>query len=221
MAYIDFFSKLHNSTKRDYIKRVVENDKAKCAAIAKKYGKDYWDGDRACGYGGYHYDGRWLPLAKQIASHFGIKPGDRILDIGCGKGYLLYEFTQAVEGVEVVGVDISTYALENSKPEIKGNLQFASADKLPFDDDCFDVVVSLGALHNLPISQIFEGVKEIERVGRGHKKIIMLESWRSERERANLLYWQLTCESFHDVENWEWIYKQCNYSGDWGFIFFE
>ena len=100
-------------------------------------------------------------------------------------------------------------------------LQTGNATKLPFADDSFDFVVSLGTLHNLPISQLFDGVKEIERVGKGAKKYIMVESWRNERERMNLMYWQLTCEAFHDVANWEWIYRQCGYQGDWGFIYFE
>ncbi len=221
MAHVDFLEQLHGQTKRDYVQRVVENDKAECATIAKKYGADYWDGDRRFGYGGYRYDGRWLPIAQSMAEHFGIKSGDRILDVCCGKGYLLYEFTKAVPGVEIAGIDISEYAIENAKEEVKPFLKTGNAKSLPYKDDSFDFVVSLGGLHNLPVKDLFDGVKEIERVGKGAKKYIMVESWRNERERVNLLYWQLTCESFHDVENWEWIYSQCGYKGDWGFIFFE
>ena len=119
MAYVDFVLKLHRSTKREYVARVVEHDKAECATVAKQYGKDYWDGDRKYGYGGYYYDGRWLPIAQDMARHYGIKAGEKILDVGCGKGFLLYEFTQAVPGVEVAGIDISEYAIENSKEEFR------------------------------------------------------------------------------------------------------
>ncbi|HEV3491268.1 MAG TPA: class I SAM-dependent methyltransferase, partial [Reyranella sp.] len=177
--------------------------------------------ERQYGYGGYKYDGRWLPIAQAMASHYGLKPGDRILDVCCGKGFLLHEFTNAVPGVEIAGIDISDYAVANAKEEVKPALQVGNAISLPYPDKSFDFVVSLGGLHNLPIRHLFDAVREIDRVGKGSKKYIMVESFRNERERANLLYWQLTCESFHDVKNWEWIYEQCGYQGDWGFIFFE
>jgi protein-L-isoaspartate(D-aspartate) O-methyltransferase len=221
MAYVDFVGHLHSRTKRDYVARVVEHDKANCAEIAKKYGQEYWDGERQYGYGGYRYDGRWLPIAEAMAKHYQLKPGDRILDVGCGKGFLLYEFTRAAPGVEVAGLDLSGYAIANAKEEVRPFLQIGNALSLPYAENSFDLVVSLGTLHNLPISQVSTAIREIERVGKGNRKYIMVESWRNERERANLLYWQLTCESFHDVNNWEWIYRQCGYQGDWGFIFFE
>ena len=84
MAYIDFVSELHKATKRDYIGRVTSDDKAECAKVAKKYGYDYWDGDRKYGYGGYHYDGRWKSVAKKLADHYHLQPGQKILDVGCG-----------------------------------------------------------------------------------------------------------------------------------------
>ena len=221
MAYVDFVGHLHNRTRRDYVARVVEHDKAACSEVAKKYGPDYWDGERQHGYGGYRYDGRWLPIAEAMARRYGLKSGDRILDVCCGKGFLLHEFTRAVPGVEIAGIDISDYAIANAKEEVRPFLKVGNAVSLPFADGSFDFVVSLGGLHNLPIMQLCTGVREIERVGKGGNKYIMVESWRNERERMNLLYWQLTCESFHDVKNWEWIYQQCGYRGDWGFIFFE
>ena len=220
MPEIDFLSGLHTSTKRDYVQRVVDFDKAECATIAKQYGKDYWDGERQYGYGGYRYDGRWRSVAQEMADHYGIKPGDKILDVGCGKGYLLYEFTQVVPGVEVAGVDISEYAIANSKEEIRPYLQVGHAKQLDFPDGAFDFVVSLGTLHNLYIFDLRDAVKEIERIGK-KKKYIALESFRNEREMANLLYWQLTCRSFYSPEEWEWFYNDCEYTGDFGFIFFE
>ena len=221
MAVVDFVSSLHNRTKRDYVARVVEHDKASCATIAKQFGADYWDGERQFGYGGYRYDGRWRPVAERIAEHFDLKAGERLLDVGCGKGYLLYEFTQVVPGLEVAGLDISAYAIENAKEEVKPFLRVGNANDLPFEDDSFDAVVSLGTIHNLYLFDAVKAIREIERVGRGVRNYIMVESYRDEREKANLLYWQLTCESFLSPEEWAWLLEQNGYSGDHGFIFFE
>ena len=176
MACVDFLGQLHNRTKRDYVARVVQYDKAACAEVAKKYGQDYWDGERQYGYGGYKYDGRWLPIAQAMAARYGLKPGDRILDVGCGKGFLLHEFTNAVPGVEIAGIDISTYAIANAKEEVKSSLRAGNAISLPYPDNSFDFVVSLGGLHNLPIMHLFDAVHEIDRVGKGNKKYIMVES---------------------------------------------
>ncbi len=221
MAEIDFVGALHRRTKRNYVQRVVDHDKAHCAAIARQFGADYWDGERQFGYGGYHYDGRWRPVAEAMAEHYGLAAGMRVLDVGAGKGYLLHELTQAVPGLEVAGLDISGYAIANAKEEVRGCLQEGNARALPWPDDHFDFVVSLGALHNLPIDDLFAAIKEIERVGKDARKYIMVESYRSEAEKTNLLYWQLTCQAFHDTREWAWLYQHLGYSGDWGFIFFE
>jgi protein-L-isoaspartate(D-aspartate) O-methyltransferase len=221
MAYVDFLMKLNASTKRDYIQRVVEFDKAECSEIAIQYGKDSWDADRQYGYGGYKYDGRQRATAEAMAEHYGIKPGDKILDVGFGKGYLLYEFTQVVPGVEVAGIDISQYGLDNAKEEVKPFLQTGNAISLPFEDNTFDFVVSITTLHNLYNYELNQAVKEIERVGKGNKKHIAIESYRNEREKANLLYWQLTCRSFYTPKEWEWVFDQCGYTGDYSYIVFE
>jgi SAM-dependent methyltransferase len=221
LADVDFVGKLHNSTKRTYVQRVVEFDKAECAAVASRFGQEYWDGARQFGYGGYRYDGRWRPVAEEIAEHYELKPGDRVLDVGCGKAFMLYELTQVVPGIEVVGLDISEYGIAHAKEEVRPFLRVGHARELPFEDKSFDFVLSMATLHNLGIRELFSAVKEIERVGKGDKKYIMVESWRNEREKANLLYWQLTCQSFHSKDGWEFVFEQCGYTGDWGFIYFE
>jgi ubiquinone/menaquinone biosynthesis C-methylase UbiE len=221
MARIDFLQDMHAKTKRDYVARVVQHDKAECATVAKRFGAEYWDGPRQYGYGGYRYDGRWRPLADRLAAHYGIRPGERVLDVGCGKGFLLYELTQSVPGVEVFGLDISQYGIASAKPEVARRLVVGTARYLPFASRSFDVVLSLGTLHNLPVEETIAAHAELERVGRGPRKYVMVESFRDERERTNLMYWQLTCESLLSPASWSWVQQQAGYTGDHGFIFFE
>jgi ubiquinone/menaquinone biosynthesis C-methylase UbiE len=223
MAYIDLLSTIHKSTQRDYLARVNDPDfpKPKAAVLAKQWGFDYWDGDRKICYGGYRYmEGRWERVAKAMADYYGIKPGDKILDVGCGKGFLLFDFTKVVPGVEVYGLDISEYAIENSKEEIKGRLQLGNATSLPFEDHSFDFVYSITTLHNLHCYDLDKALREIERVGKKNK-YICVESYRNEVEKANLLYWQVTCEAFNTPEEWDWWFKQAGYTGDHSFIYFE
>src|SRR5688572_24058121 len=138
MAEVDFISPLHKATRRDYLKRVTDHDKAQCAEIACQFGRDYWDGERHLGYGGYRYDGRWRPVADAMARHYGLQAGDRVLDVGCGKGFLLYELTQAVPGLEVAGIDISEYGIAHAKEEVRPFLKVGDANQLPFADQSFD-----------------------------------------------------------------------------------
>jgi SAM-dependent methyltransferase len=220
VAYVDFLTPIHTATKRDYVARVTEFSKAEAAKVAKQWGYDYWDGDRHYGYGGYRYDGRWLPVAEQMASHYGLKAGDRVLDVGCGKGFLLYELTQAVPGLEIAGIDVSEYGIEHAKEEVRPYLQLASATELPFEDSSFDFVFSINVLHNLQVFDLEKALKEIVRVSKD-KAYICVESYRTEEEKANLLYWQLTCESFYRPQEWEWWHDRTGYAGDYSFIYFE
>ena len=220
MAYIDFIEQIHKKTSRNYVERVVQHDKAHCAEVASKFGIDYWDGDRKYGYGGYKYDGRWRPVAEKMAQHYQLKSGDHILDVGCGKGFLLYEFTQVVPGIQVHGIDISEYGILNAKEEIAPCLKIGQAQELPFLDSSMDFVFSITTLHNLPNYELNQALKEIERVGKNNKHIVV-ESFRNEREKMNLLYWQLTCRSFYSPQEWEWFFELSGYSGDYGFIYFE
>lgn len=217
---LDFAQSLHASTKRDYIARVVEHDKAASAEVASRFGEDYWDGDRRYGYGGYRYDGRWRDLAVKLVQRYKLRAGQRVLDVGCGKGFLLYELTQLVPGLECTGLDVSEYAIANSKEEMRPHIKLGTASALPFSDGYFDVVISLGTLHNLGVRDLWSALAEIDRVSRNGRGYVMVESFRNEREKANLLYWQLTCRSFYSVEDWAWVYRQAGYRGDFDFIFF-
>ena len=211
---------LHESTKRDYLARMVD-EKVQCMKTAKQYGKDYWDGDRRHGYGGYKYmPGRWKPVAEDMINHYDLKSGDKILDIGCGKGFLLYEMKLLNPEIEVFGLDISSYAIENCKEELKDSLYEGNANNLPFDDNYFDYVFSINTFHNLHCYDLESALLEMNRVSK-QKQYICVESYRNEIEKANLLYWQVTCEAFNDPEEWSWWFKKTDYKGDFSFICFE
>lgn len=216
---LDIITHLHKKTKRDYIARMTDN-KVECMKVAREYGRDFWDGDRRYGYGGYKYDGRWEIVAKKLIQEYNLKSGAKILDVGCGKGFLLYEFKKLLPEVSVKGFDLSRYAIENAKAEIRDNLFVHKAqERYPFSDKEFDLVVSITTLHNLHVDELKTALSEIERVGKN--KYITMESYRNEEELFNLQCWALTCESFFRPQGWKWIFAECGYSGDYEFIFFE
>jgi protein-L-isoaspartate(D-aspartate) O-methyltransferase len=220
MPYRDFVSLVHKSTTRDYLARVTQRDKADVAELAMKWDYDYWDGSRETGYGGYKYDGRWRKVADAMVAAYSIKPGMRILDVGAGKGFLLHDLLEAVPGIEVHGIDISRYGIDHAMDSVKASIVEGTAAKLPFPDHHFDLIISINTLHNLYIYDLFSAFREIERVGRG-AKYICVETYRNEREKVNLMYWQLTCRAFHTPQEWEWVFRETGYSGDHEFIWFE
>ena len=223
MAEVDFMSVLHKSTQRDYLARVNDPDfpKAKAAELAKKFDFDYWDGDRRICYGGYRYmEGRWEKVARAMVEHYDLPPKPKILDIGCGKAFLLYDFLKVIPDAEIYGIDISPYAIANSKKEIQDRLRVGSSTDLPWPDDYFDLVISITTLHNLHTYDLEASLREMERVGKGNK-YLCVESYRNEQEKANLLYWQVTCEAFNTPKEWEWWFEKTGYSGDYSFIYFE
>lgn len=214
-------SPIHKATTRDYLARVndPEYPKARAAELAKQWGYDYWDGDRRVNYGGYKYiPGRWAPVAKMMIEHYGLKAGSKVLDIGCGKGFQMFELTQVLPGLQVQGLDISTYAIEHAHADVKQLIKQGTAAKLPYGDQEFDLVFSINTLHNLPNRDLDAALRELERVGK--EKYLCVESYRNETEKANLLYWQVTCEQFNSPDDWMWWFEETGYSGDHSFIFF-
>ncbi len=155
-----------------------------------------------------------------MAAHYQLPPGARILDVGCGKGFLLHEFTRAVPGAQIAGLDISRYALDHALTEVQPFLVEGDATSLPYPDNAFDLVVSINTLHNLRLPDLDRALREIERVSSGASYILM-DGYRTEQEKVNLLYWQLTCECFFTPEEWEWLFQQCGYTGDYGCIYFD
>jgi protein-L-isoaspartate(D-aspartate) O-methyltransferase len=220
MAHLDFISGIHKSTPRDYVQRVIQYDKAECATVSKRFDHDYFDGDRRYGYGGYQYDGRWVDFAGKLIQHYQLKEGDKVLDIGCGKGFLLRDLKSALPGLRVAGLDISEYAIAHAEDEIRGDVRVGDAVSLPYPDKGFDLVLSINTLHNLRLPQLMTAFQEIERVGKKNKFVVM-DSYRNEREKVNLMYWQLTCEAFFTPEEWAWIFDTAGYKGDHDLIFFE
>src|SRR5437764_8891407 len=210
---------LDRRTKRDYLARMVD-DKVMCMLKAKEYELDYWDGDRRFGYGGYRYDGRWKVVAEQMIQIYGLRDGARILDVGCGKGFLLHELKQLLPGADVVGFDVSKHGLADAPEAIKPYLfRYRAQDVYPWGDRHFDLVVSLGALHNLRLFELRQALQEVQRVGKN--KYVMVESYRNELEQFNLQCWALTAESFFDTAEWIWLYDHFGYTGDYEFIYFE
>ena len=216
----NFVNPLHLQTKRNYIERMI-NEKVNCSKIAKNYGKEYWDGERKFGYGGYKYiPDRWKEVAKNLINTYDLKPGSKVLDVGCGKGFLLYEMLKIEPNLKIAGFDTSQYAIDNSKKEIKHLLTVGKAENnFPYSNNNFDLVISLGTLHNLTLKQVSNALKEITRVGK--QGYIMVESYKNEQELFNFQCWALTCQSFFSHEDWIWIYNHFGYTGDYEFIYFE
>ena len=217
---VNIATSLHESSKREYLARMVD-DKVNCMKIAKQYGKDYWDGDRRYGYGGYNYmPGRWKPVAEALIQKYNLTNTSSVLDVACGKAYLLYEMKLLLPGLRVAGFDISRHGLADAKEEIKDSLFIHSAkDPYPFQDKEFDLVISLGCFHNLRIFELENALSETQRVGK--QGFVMLESYRNETELFNLQCWALTCESFFDKDEWIWLYNHFGYEGDYEFIYFK
>jgi SAM-dependent methyltransferase len=215
---LDIVTPLHKRTQRDYIGRMTDS-KVECMKVAKQYGYDYWDGDRRYGYGGYKYDGRWEIVARKLIEIYNLQKDAKILDVGCGKAFLLYELKKLLPEAQVTGFDISEHGLKDAKEEIRDNLFIHRAqDIYPYGDKEFDLVISLTTLHNLHLFELGNAVKEMERVGKN--KYILVEGYRNEEELFNLQCWALTCESFFKPDEWVWLFNELGYTGDYEFIYF-
>lgn len=217
---VNYVTPLHEKTERDYIGRMMD-DKVHCMLKAKEYEYDYWDGDRRYGYGGYKYiPGYWKPVAEALIDNYNLTDDSSVLDVGCGKAYLLYEMKLLLPGLKVAGFDISRHGLSDAREEIRDHLfHYRAQDVYPYGEDHFDLVISLGCLHNLRVFELQTALGEIERVGK--QGYVMLESYRNEEEQFNLQCWALTAESFFDTAEWIWLYNHFGYTGDYEFIYFE
>lgn len=212
MAEIDLLRALPR-TKRDIGKR-LDAKNPDVVRAASEYGELYFDGPRAYGYGGYRYDGRWLPVARDIVAHFGLKPGDRVLDVGCAKGFLVKDLMAVCPGLEVFGLDVSEYALMNCPPECVGRLHLGSAVRLPFPDASFAAVLSLNMIHNLDRPDAVRALAEIQRVSAG-RAFVQVDSYRTPAQKEIFESWVLTAR-FHDYpDGWKAAFAEGGYTGDW------
>jgi ubiquinone/menaquinone biosynthesis C-methylase UbiE len=218
MAQVDLLRALPK-VKRNIQKRAEAKDPAVIAA-AKQYGEMYWDGPREYGYGGYRYDGRWRPVARDIIAHFGLKPGMRVLDVGCGKGFVVKDLMLECPGLEAFGLDVSRYALMRCPPEIVGRLHLGSADSLPFPDGSFDAVLSLNTIHNLPRPRAVEAMREIQRLC-GGRAFVQVDSYLTPAQKEVFESWVLTAE-FHDYpDGWLKLFAEAGYTGDYDWTIVE
>jgi SAM-dependent methyltransferase len=182
--------------------------------VAKRFGREYFDGDRGQGYGGYRYDGRWVPIAERLRDHYGLAGGQRVLDVGCAKGFLLHDLLRVVPGLRVTGLDVSAYALEHAMEDVRRFLVRGTAERLPFPGGAFDLVLSINAVHNLGRGACVQALREIERVGR-HHRYVQVDSWLTEEQREKFERWQLTAATYSDPEGWRRLFAEAGYSGDY------
>lgn len=207
---LDLLAKLPRAKRNVGARAEAKTDEA--IAISREYGELYFDGPRMYGYGGYRYDGRWIPVAKDIVAHFGLGPGDRILDVGCAKGFLVKDLLGACPGLEAFGLDISEYALMHCEREAVGRLHLGNAIKLPFPDNGFQAVISLNTIHNLDRADCITALREMERLAPG-RGFVQVDSYRTPEQKAVFEEWVLTAK-FHDYpDGWLALFAEAGYTG--------
>ena len=183
--------------------------------LARKFGKDFFDGDRKHGYGGYNYNPRfWQPVIPTFKEYFGLNTRSSVLDVGCGKGFMMHDLAELIPGINIKGIDISEYAIQNTLPNMQTNVQVANAVKLPFADNSFDVVISINTIHNLEKNECGKALKEIERVSRG-KSFITVDAYRNEEEKEAMFAWNLTAKTVMHVDEWKNFFDEVGYTGDY------
>lgn len=184
-------------------------------AVAREFGREFFDGDRNHGYGGFNYMPRfWQPVIPTFKEYWNLTPDSSLLDVGCAKGFMLHDLTTLIPGITVKGVDISEYAIDNVMEDMKPHTQVANAMHLPFADDAFDVVISINTVHNLGLNECGKALQEIERVSRG-KSFITVDAYRNEEEEERMYAWNLTAKTIMSVDEWIKFFKEVNYNGDY------
>ncbi len=209
---IDLLAK-YPKTKRDLTKR-LESKSDEVRSVARKFGKEFFDGDRKFGYGGFSYNSKyWSEVVKDFSDYYNLGNGSKILDIGCGKGFMIYDFLQHNDKYIVKGIDISNYAIENSMPEVKEKLEVGNAKKLNFEDNSFDLVISINTIHNLEKEDCAKSLREIERVSK-KDKFIVVDAYKNDEEKKRMFAWNLTGKTIMHVDEWKIFFKENGYTGD-------
>ena len=183
--------------------------------IARQFGQKYFDGDRLYGYGGYSYHPRfWQETVKRFRNHYGLSENASVLDVGCAKGFMLHDFKELMPDLRIAGIDISPYALEHAMEFVKPYLQIGNAKELPFENDSFDLVISINTIHNLPPAECKQAVREVQRVSR-KGSFITMDAWRTEDERIRLSKWNITALTYMHINDWKILFKEAGYTGDY------
>ncbi len=211
MSEIDLMH-LYPKTKRDVEERgklVTEEHRV----VARQFGKEFFDGDRLYGYGGYNYHPRFWRDTVRLFDAWYQRPTS-VLDVGCAKGFMLQDFRKLDSSISIAGIDISKYAIELAARTIKRYLQVGNARELPYEDDSFDLAISINTIHNLPLEGCKQALREIERVSRKNS-FIMVDAWRNEGERENLMKWNLTAQTYMHVDDWKELFNEVGYTGDY------
>ena len=183
--------------------------------LARKFGKEFFDGDRSHGYGGFTYNPRfWEPVVPTFQSHWDIVPGNSLLDIGCAKGFMMYDFHRLIPGIKVEGIDISEYAIENGMEDMKPFMKVASADDLPYEDNSFDYAISITTLHNFDDDNLIKALKEIERVSK-KGSFITVDAYKNDEEKERMYAWNLTAKTILHVDEWKLLFEEAGYTGDY------
>ena len=212
MAEIDLLRALPR-IKRNIQKRKEAKDPA-VVAISRQYGEMYFDGPRDYGYGGYRYDGRWLPVARDIIAHFGLEAGMRVLDVGCAKGFLVKDLMLACPRLEAFGLDVSLYALMHAEQEVIGRLHLGTAEKLPFPDNTFDCVLCLNTVHNFPRPRAIKVMQEIQRTSAG-RAFVQVDSYHTPEQKEIFESWVLTADFYDYPQGWVELFREAGYTGDY------
>jgi SAM-dependent methyltransferase len=182
--------------------------------VARQFGKEFFDGERLFGYGGYHYHPRfWQETVRRIRDYYELPHEAAILDVGCGKGFMLHDFKELMPAATLAGIDISQYAVDQAMPSVKPHVRVGCATQLPFADQSFDLVISINTIHNLPLDGCKQALCEIERVSRGHS-FVTVDAWRTDAERERLLKWILTAQTYTHVDDWKRLFLEVGYTGD-------
>ena len=201
-------------TKRNLEERVASKTEAD-RSIARQFGREFFDGDRNHGYGGYNYSARfWQPVVPSFQSHWGLSKDSSLLDVGCAKGFMIFDLTQLIPGINVKGIDISEYAIANAVEDMKPHVQVANATRLPFQDKSFDVAISINSIHNLERDECGKALQEIERVSR-KGSFITVDAYRNEEEKKRMYAWNLTAKTIMSVDEWVEFFKEVGYTGDY------
>ena len=183
--------------------------------IAREFGKDFFDGDRKNGYGGFTYNPRfWQPVIPDIVDEYRLSNKSTLLDIGCAKGFMLYDFSLLYPGIETYGLDISEYAIDSAFPQIKDRLKVANATDLPYEDDSFDLVISINTIHNLGRDDLIKALQEIQRVSRKYS-FITVDAYSNDEEKKAMFDWNLTAKTILSVNEWRDLFSEAGYTGDY------